>query len=217
MPTITITEANLDLSDIERQFKLKRNDDPLFFSEWHLDLSPLSPEEIAYCDRIKRSYLHNRFQGIQENAINLLVISPLLYLAGCLEPPYKVRTEQSVEIAVTDQDLDQDVIYKGRIDTLVIQEESQNKTYEQLWIVVIESKRPKLNFFEAVPQALTYMMASPNGDLATYAIATNGDGFIFIKRQGHEYAFSSDFSMFSQPNNQLYVVLQILKKITANF
>lgn len=217
MPTIAITEANLDISDIERQFKLKRNDDPLFFSEWHLDLLPLSPEEIAYCDRIKRSYLHNRFQGIQENTINLLVISPLLYLAGCLEPPFKVRTEQSVEIAVTDQDLDQDVIYKGRIDTLVIQEESQNKTYEQLWIVVIESKRPKLNFFEAVPQALTYMMASPNGDLATYAIATNGDGFIFIKRQGHEYAFSSDFSMFSQPNNQLYVVLQILKKITANF
>ena len=213
MPTIAITEANLDISDIERQFKLKQNYDPLFFSEWHLDLSPLSSEEIAYCDRIKRSYLHNRSQGIQENAINLLVISPLLYLAGCLEPPYKVRTEQSVEIAITDQDL----VYKGRIDTLVIQEESKNKAYEHLWIVVIESKRPKLNFFEAVPQALTYMMASPNGDLATYAIATNGDGFIFIKRQGNEYAFSSDFSMFSQPNNQLYSVLQILKKITANF
>jgi len=212
MPTIAITEANLDISDIERQFNLKQNYDPLFFSEWHLDLSPLTPEEIAYCDRIKRSYLHNRFQGIQENAINLLVISPLLYLAGCLEPPYKVRTEQSVEIAIADQDL----VYKGRIDTLVILDESQDKTYEHLWIVVIESKRPKLNFFEAVPQALTYMMASPNGDLSTYALATNGDGFIFIKRQGHEYAFSSDFSMFSQPNNQLYSVLQIFKKITAH-
>jgi len=212
MPTIAITEANLDISDIERQFNLKQNYDPLFFSEWHLDLSPLTPEEIAYCDRIKRSYLHNRFQGIQENAINLLVISPLLYLAGCLEPPYKVRTEQSVEIAIADQDL----VYKGRIDTLDILDESQDKTYEHLWIVVIESKRPKLNFFEAVPQALTYMMASPNGDLSTYALATNGDGFIFIKRQGHEYAFSSDFSMFSQPNNQLYSVLQIFKKITAH-
>lgn len=212
MPTIAITEANLDISDIEQQFNLKQNYDPLFFSEWHLDLSTLTPEEIAYCDRIKRSYLHNRFQGIQENAINLLVISPLLYLAGCLEPPYKVRTEQSVEIAIADQDL----VYKGRIDTLVILDESQDKTYEHLWIVVIESKRPKLNFFEAVPQALTYMMASPNGDLSTYALATNGDGFIFIKRQGHEYAFSSDFSMFSQPNNQLYSVLQIFKKITAH-
>jgi len=212
MPTIAITEANLDISDIEQQFNLKQNYDPLFFSEWHIDLPPLTTEEIAYCDRVKRSYLHNRFQGIQENAINLLVISPLLYLAGCLEPPYKVRTEQSVEIAIVDQDL----VYKGRIDTLVIQDMPQDMNLEHLWIVVIESKRPKLNFFEAVPQALTYMMASPNRDRATYALATNGDGFIFIKRQGNEYAFSSDFSMFSQPQNQLYTVLQILKKIIAH-
>ena len=56
MPTIAITEANLDISDIERRFKLKQNYDPLFFSEWHLDLLPLSPEEIAYCDRIAPIY-----------------------------------------------------------------------------------------------------------------------------------------------------------------
>ncbi|PZO39621.1 MAG: type I restriction endonuclease subunit R [Pseudanabaena frigida] len=202
MPTVlSITEANLSISDVEAQFGLVHTSDSQFFIEWFTDLPVLTQEEIADCDRIKRSYLYNRSEDIKENGINLLVVSPLLYLAGFFEPPYKVRAEEAIEIAVEDEG----IVYRGRIDALVVQ--------KHLWIVLIDSKRPKFNFFEAVPQALAYMMASPNGDRPSYALATNGDGFIFIKRQGQQYSFSSDFSMFSQPQNHLYQVLQILKQL----
>ncbi len=202
MPTIlSITEANLSISDVENQFGLVHTSDVNFFIEWFTDLPLLTQTEIADCDRIKRSYLYNRSEDIKENAINLLVVSPLLYLAGFFEPPYKIRAEEAIEIAVEDEG----IVYRGRIDALVVQRD--------IWIVLIESKRPKFNFFEAVPQALAYMMSSPNTDRPSYALATNGDGFIFIKCQDKKYGFSSDFSMFSQPQNHLYQVLQILKQL----
>lgn len=203
MLTLSITEANLSISDVEAKFGLVRSSDAQFFQEWFVDLPILTQLEIEGCDRIKKSYLYNRSFDIRENAINLSVMSPLLYLAGFFDPPYQISAEEPVEITVEDEG----ITYRGRVDVLVLQ--------NQLWIVAIESKRPRFNFFEAVPQALAYMIASPNGDRPTYALVTNGDGFIFIKCQAQKYSFSSDFSMFSQPHNHLYQILQILKQLAC--
>ncbi|MFM7372413.1 MAG: type I restriction endonuclease, partial [Sphaerospermopsis kisseleviana] len=93
--------------------------------------------------------------------------------------------------------------YHGRIDALVLN--------NNLWIVLVEAKRSSFSFLVAVPQALTYMTASPNGDKPTYALVTNGDHFMFVKLQQSQYDLSDDFSLFKRSSNELYRVLQILK------
>jgi hypothetical protein len=133
----------------------------------------------------------------------MVVLSKLLDLAGFYDPPFRFRTETSVEISIKEQD----EILRGRIDALVVQ--------EQLWVLVIESKRTTFSIDVALPQALAYMMANPNPEQPIFGLVTNGSYFIFIKliqSQQPEYDLSDDFSLYRR-HNELYNVLQILKRI----
>ena len=200
--TIAVTEAIRSLNDVETAFDLRRSTDPDFFGEWQGDLQELTAIEQTTLDRIKQSYLHHLMEGIvSEGMVNLLIVSPLLFLAGFLESPFSLRSEQSVEIS----DRSGDVVYQGRIDALVLS--------GKLWVVVIESKRSSFSLLVAVPQALSYMMSSPNGDRPSFALVTNGDHFMFIKLQDQVYDLSDDFSLFKRSSNELYAVLQVLKKL----
>jgi predicted type IV restriction endonuclease len=200
MTTVAVTEAIRSFTEVESRFGLVRSLDPDFFSEWQQNFEDLTQIEKSTLDRIKQSYLrHVNEEFLSEGVVNLLVVSPLLFLANFLDAPFSLRSEESIEII--DQDLG--ITYKGRIDALVFK--------ENIWIVLVEAKRSSFSFLVAVPQALTYMMASPNRDLPTYALVTNGDHFMFVKKQGSQYDLSDDFSLFKRSQNELYPVLQILK------
>ncbi|CAN1212251.1 Type I restriction endonuclease subunit R [Tumidithrix helvetica PCC 7403] len=202
MTTIAVTDAIRSIAEIESRFRLSRSLDHDFFTEWQQDFEDLTQIEKVTLDRIKQSYLRHVSEGfLSEGMVNLLVVSPLLFLANFLDAPFSLRSEEAVEIV----DQDRDITYKGRIDALVFK--------ENIWIVLVEAKRSSFSFLVAVPQALTYMMASPNGDLPTYALVTNGDHFMFVKKHGSQYDLSDDFSLFKRSQNELYPVLQILKSL----
>ena len=209
MVAVAVTEAITSINEAEETFGLTRSRDSQFFTEWQTGLAPLTPGEEASCDRIKRSYEHNSAEGpLTESTINLLLVSPLLYLSSLCDPPFKLRAETTVEITANEGDL----TLRGRIDALTLQ--------DQLWIVLVESKQAKFSFFSAIPQALAYMMASPQTERPVYAMVTNGDAFLFIKlvqTPTPTYALSDDFSLFRQSQNQLYNVLQILKALKQHF
>jgi predicted type IV restriction endonuclease len=202
MTTIAVTNTIRSFTDVESRFGLARSLDPDFFTEWEHDFEDLTQIEKSTLDRIKQSYLRHINEGfLSEGVVNLLVVSPLLFLASFLDAPFSLRSEESVEIV----DRDRDITYKGRIDALVFK--------ENIWIVLVEAKRSSFSFLVAVPQALTYMMASPKVDLPTYALVTNGDHFMFVKKHGSQYDLSDDFSLFKRSQNELYPVLQILKSL----
>ncbi len=81
----------------------------------------------------------------------MVLLSPLLELAGFYQAPYKFRAEVSTAIEAIG---DNDEILRGRIDALVLQ--------NQLWIVLIESKKATFDLELALPQTLAYMAATPN-------------------------------------------------------
>lgn len=103
---------------------------------------------------------------------------------------------------------DQGEIIRGRIDVLVIQ--------EQFWLLVIESKRASFSLLEAIPQALTYMLANPHPENPVFGCVTSGEDFQFIKlikQDKPEYALSDKFTL-SKRENELYTVLIILKNLS---
>jgi hypothetical protein len=206
-PTLAVTEVIASLNEAQTRFNLSRTTDLQFFSEWQDNLGGLTQAEREALDRIKNSYLYNSADGaMTEATVNLLLVSPLLYLAGFCDPPYKLRGEKSVEIAVEEQG----EIYRGRIDALVLQ--------NQFWLTLVESKQTKFSFSVAIPQALAYMMASPNSARPTFGLVTNGDSFMFIKlvqKPIARYDLSTDFSIFARPQNELYEVLGVMKRIGA--
>jgi len=204
MPT-AVTEVVKSLNQAESLFDLQCAISPDFFREWQRNLPTLTPDEEATLDRIKTSYLHNSADGpLSESTINLLLVSPLLYLSGFCAPPFKLRGEVPIEIRVEDAGQ----VLSGRIDALVLQ--------DRFWLVLTESKQAKLSFSMAIPQALTYMMGSPNEADLLFGVITNGDGFLFlklVKQPQPTYALSDDFSLFRQSQNELYPVLKIFKEI----
>jgi predicted type IV restriction endonuclease len=99
---------------------------------------------------------------------------------------------------------DEGAIIRGRIDVLVVK--------NQLWLLVIESKRSDFAVTRAIPQALAYMLSDSEMVQLTFGMITNGNEFLFLKTSQNDYANSRLFSLVN-PNNELYEVLQILKHL----
>jgi hypothetical protein len=183
------------------QLGLSLSEDRQFFNEWIAELPPLAEFEQVRLEQVRRNYLYQVSDGILlEETIKMVILSPLLELAGFYQAPYKFRAEVPVEIAVEG---DRDEVLRGRIDALVLQ--------DRLWIVLIESKKTTFDLELALPQALTYMAANPESDRPLYGMVTNGSSFLFLKTAGKQYGISDVFATRSLHRNNLAEVLKILK------
>ncbi len=202
MPTvITVSENIKTLGQIEDKLGIFLSADRDFFNEW-LNLHPtLSNLERDRLDIIRQNYLYQSTDGILlEETIKMVLLSPLLELAGFYQSPYKFRAEVSVEMEAIG---DIDEILRGRIDALVLQ--------NQLWIVLIEAKKATFDLELALPQTLAYMAANPQSNQPLFGMITNGSSYLFVKLLERKYGTSDLFATRSQHRNNLYEVLEILR------
>ncbi|MBO1064955.1 MULTISPECIES: type I restriction endonuclease [Nostocales] len=199
-----IQAQNIGIAYLEARFDLEQTDNEGFFTEWLENLPEISDLEKQYLDRVKLHFLRLvKHPPLSEETVKLVVLSPLLSLAGFYDEPFLIRSESSIEIAVEDAE----EVIRGRIDVLVIQ--------QQLWLLVIESKKPAFSLLEAIPQALTYMLANPQPTKPVFGLVMNGSDFIFLKLSQinqPQYALSDQFTLLKR-ENELYQVFRILKKL----
>ncbi len=198
----TIAADKITLYDLEQQFRLQQIADESFFFEWQEVLPELAEVEHQRLERVRAIVANLERRSLLENTVKLAVVAPLLDLSGLFLPPFYVSTENSVEIEATDED----IIVRGRIDVLVLK--------EQLWVLVIESKRAEFSPKVGIPQVLSYMLAAPNGDRPRYGLVTNGTDFVFLKllvQDTPQYARSRQFVLGQ--DHDLDRVLQILKRL----
>ena len=139
-----------------------------------------------------------------EKTISLSIVSPLLFAGEFYLHPFYIKPEKSVEISEEDEG----VIIKGSLDTLVLK--------EQLWLMVIESKRVSFSIEAGLAQILAYMLANPNPDKPSYGMIATGGSFIFVKLvKGESPRYSTSKGYLTRnPGNELYDVLRILKRLS---
>ncbi len=199
--TQTIQANELTLSEVEDQFGLRQVlNDPAFFSEWQHSLPELTDLEKRDLDRIKTEFLYLSKYPMLEDLVKMVVLSPLLSLAGFYRPPIRPVLEKRVDVSLQDGEK----TVWGRIDVLALQ--------RTVWIAVIESKQAGFSLKDATAQALFYMLANPQP--TTFGMVTNGSHFLFVKLDRDpslQYAFSSEFSLY-RLENELYSVLAVLKR-----
>jgi hypothetical protein len=200
-----IQAQNIGIAYLEERFSLEQTDSEAFFPEWWEHLPEISDLEKQYLDKVKFHFLRLvKHPPLSEETVKLVVLSPLLSLAGFYDEPFLIRSESSIEIAVEDAE----ELIRGRIDVLIIQ--------QQLWLLVIESKKTAFSLAQAIPQALTYMLANPHPDYPVYSLVINGEDFQFIKllqKDQPRYALSDRFTLYRR-ENELYQVFRILKKLS---
>ncbi len=81
--TKAITDAITTLTDVEKRFGFVRIEDEQFFSEWCEELPNLNETEKENLDVLRRRYIYHRADGnLLEGTVMLLLVSPLLALAG---------------------------------------------------------------------------------------------------------------------------------------
>lgn len=200
----TVQAKEITLLDLETNFGLQLVEDEQFFREWLEDLPEISNSEKQQLDRVKASYANLlKYPPLLENTVKMVVLSPLLDLADFYLSPFHVKSEKPVEITAEDEG----VTVKGQIDVLIL--------FEQLVVLVIESKQAAFSVEVGKPQLLAYMLAISNKDKPIYGLISNGGSFIFvklIKQETPKYAFSRLFYIFN-PGNELYTVLAVLKRL----
>jgi hypothetical protein len=97
---IPISENITTVNQVQARFNLRRTENEQFFPEWFADLPPIKDQEKECLDRIKRKYVYQRGDGfLTEETIKLVVLSPLLDLAGFYEAPFRFQAETPIEIA----------------------------------------------------------------------------------------------------------------------
>ncbi|WAL61216.1 PD-(D/E)XK nuclease family protein [Thermocoleostomius sinensis] len=200
---IAIAEGITTFRQVEEKLGLTLSDAREFFTEWMDEQPQLTEYEQTRVDQIRSNYLYQVSEGILlEETIKMVVLSPVLELAGFYQAPYRFRAEVPVEIEALGDD---DEVLRGRIDALVL----QNK----LWIVRIESEKTTFDLELALPQTLAYMAANPKLEQVLYGMITNGSSHLFVKTSGKQYGTSDVFSTRSQYRNTLGEVLKILRHL----
>ena len=212
--TTTIQAKNLSLYELEQTFNLTQAD-PIQFESllgspmWVGDLPTLSSTDSNALTHITSNYNNQvRYLPLSEALVKMVVISPLLDLAGFYGRNFRLITEEPVEILLKEDD----EIIKGRIDVLIVQ--------GQFWILAIESKRVQLDVMAALPQLLVYLLDSPLQQPDSRGLITNGREFVFAQLlrsapDSPKYMCSDTFSI-NRPQ-EFQTVLSVLRSIAATF
>ncbi|WP_445634953.1 type I site-specific deoxyribonuclease [Nostoc sp. DSM 114161] len=203
--TQTIQAKVIDLRHLIDTFSIELVLDGSFFGEWQQDLPEINDLDKKLLDKVKTGYLNIlNYPTLLEDVVRMAVVDPLLFIGDFYLAPFYIKSEESIEIAVPDED----VIIKGRIDTLVLK--------EQFWVMIIESKRASFSVEQGLAQIISYLLGSPHNDRPSFGMIATGSEFIFVKLvKGNRprYALSKGFLM-RNPGNELYDVLRILKRLT---
>ena len=206
-PAVTQPVSDLSLNDLKEKFGLKRDRTDSFFDNWLISPEPLSDYEQQAIARLKNNYENIIETNPLEEVVKLVVVSPLLDLAGFYQPPFSIRAEVSTKLVA----IEENQTFVGKIDILVVK--------QKLWILVIESKQSRFDVTSGIPQALSYMLSQPNTesnqDKSRFGMVTNGREVIFLKlipQQLPVYAQSKVYQVI-ETKEDLISILQGLKAI----
>jgi predicted type IV restriction endonuclease len=199
----TIQARDISLYELEEKFGLQLVTNAEFFTEWTNDLPLVNDIENLSLQRVKSNYLNlAQRRSMSEEAVKMVVLSPLLDLAGFYQPPFEIETEKSTDISAEDES----IIVKGNIDVLVIQ--------KRFWVLVIESKSTKFDVMTALPQALAYMLDAPNIRQPTFGLLVNGREFVFVKLVHQEKPkYARSYALSIERDTELQQVLSALKRV----
>ncbi|MGB6015061.1 MAG: restriction endonuclease subunit R, partial [Nodosilinea sp.] len=95
----TIAANTVTLRDLKQALGLQQSLDSAFFSEWQQDMPALGEAEQHLLDRVKANFAAlMEDPPMLENSVKMVVLSPLLDLAGFYRRPFRIETEASIDL-----------------------------------------------------------------------------------------------------------------------
>jgi hypothetical protein len=206
--SLTIEASKLTLNDIHRLLKLEKQVGSPFAEL--LSLEPITEVEQQDILRIRNDFDRYISAGkVSEGLVKFLTLAPLMRLAGFYDIPIRITMEDSIAIAVEDED----TTITGRMDILAVNN-AGSETIPLLWILVIEAKNSAVDALEGLPQLLTYTFKSLEQQSSVWGLTTNGKSYRFVYlRRGNPptYQILSELNLID--DDRLIQLVQVLKAI----
>ncbi len=177
--TTKLDTSNLVLKDVHGLLQLKRQFNNSFNSL--LALESLNSREEQDLEQIRHNFeVYYEEGNLLEGEVKFLILSPLMWLAGFYHPHIRISLEEGiVPINIEDKD----TIIRGRMDILAVNRIEANRKNTPLWVLLIESKRSRVDALEGLPQLLTYAYSSLEHQDSVWGLATNGKNYQFVYLQ----------------------------------
>jgi hypothetical protein len=200
--------STLTLNDVHRLSKLEMQPQGNFSD--FLSLDPLTELERQDFSRIRDDFMRYYSEGkIAEGLVKFLTLAPLMRLAGFYDAPIRLSVEDSIAIAIEDEDLR----ITGRLDILAVNTELTTTT-PPLWIVVIETKNSKIEVLAGLPQLLAYAFKSLEQQALVWGLITNGLRYQFVQlRRGNRPTYQLMPELNFIDRDRSLQLLQVFKAI----
>lgn len=201
---VSITQArDITIRELKSRFNLQLSSQDNFFSDLQSLPTALTTNEQSQLERLRQNYENlAEYGNISEESVKMVVLSPLLDLAGLYQAPFGLATEEPVELVSVDEGM----MIRGKIDVLVFK--------QQFWVLVIESKSTQYDVLTALPQALTYMLNAPDKSKPVYGLLVNGREFVFIELSYQPNPiYARSFALSIEQDQDLIQVLSMLKHL----
>jgi hypothetical protein len=119
MPILAVTDTVITITEAEQKFGLSRSESKDFFTEWYDHLPKVNSSDRANLEILWQRYIYHCSGGhLLESTVMLLLVSPLLTIAGLYDPPFRIKAEESIAIDVADSE----ETLQGLIDVLVLRD-----------------------------------------------------------------------------------------------
>jgi len=192
-----------EVSELIELFGLEQTFDLAFFPEWQGELPENSATEQQVLAEMKGEYEYLSRYANLEPIVKMVIVGPLMKMAGFYRPPFRVKAEKKVELVTEDEG----TIVRGLLDVLVM--------HDRFWAILIEAKRVQYSLDAGIPQALFYMLGEPDRGKPVFGLVTNGPDFQFLKlvrSENPKFSLSDRFYMANRQDD-LNQVLRILKHL----
>ena len=201
----TIDSSRLTLNQVRRTLNLQQLSTGSFTDL--LSLETLTEAEQQELLQIRNDFEEYLFEAkVSEGLIKFLTVAPLLRLAGFYRYPIKLTMEDSIEIAVEDEE----ITITGRLDILAVNTETTKNT--PFWILVIEAKNSAIEVRQGLPQLLTYAFKNLEQQSSVWGMVTNGLQYLFVHlRQDLTYQLMPELYLLDAERS--IQLLQVLKAI----
>ncbi len=207
---VTLQARTLTLDEVHQFLNLQPSLQRVRFGEV-LALNGLTDWEIAEMEQIRIDFQAYWQAGkVLEGQVQMLVLAPLLRLAGYYRSPIQLSLEQAIEEISID---DEETTITGRLDLVAVRRSSKTP----LWILVVESKNSQVDALNGLPQLLTYASRGLSQQRSVWGLVTNGISYYFTRLMTNELRSRQTYQLLPELNlldsDRALVLLQVLKAI----
>lgn len=202
----TLDSSKLTLNQVRRTLKLQQLSTGSFTDLLSLEtLTEAEQQELLQIRNDFEEYLYEA--KVSEGLIKFLTVAPLLRLASFYRYPIKLTMEDSIEIAVEDEE----ITITGRLDILAVNTETPKNT--PFWLLVIEAKNSAIEVRQGLPQLLTYAFKNLEQQSSVWGMVTNGLQYLFVHLRQETLTYQLMPELYLLDAERSIQLLQVLKAI----